>query len=229
MDPHIIGYLGFALVLVLLAFRVPIAIALGSVATGGMLLAYAWTPWLPFSFSAALGPVGSLLSTTPIDFINSYALSTVPLFIFIGHYRSVTRNISVVGFTFETIYMKSDIVLSAGQIKTAKFAIVNRGVVGLHIAFDADGHFTGDTVIHHVDYPADSTAAVLQGSRAAQYFNLGRTGAVCRYVMVGADTRYIRNIQSILHNLNPWTIVTADHRATGHRAKVSTMHPGRVF
>lgn len=85
MDPHIIGYLGFALVLVLLAFRVPIAIALGSVATGGMLLAYAWTPWLPFSFSAALGPVGSLLSTTPIDFINSYALSTVPLFIFIGH------------------------------------------------------------------------------------------------------------------------------------------------
>lgn len=85
MDPHIIGYLGFALVLVLLAFRVPIAIALGSVATGGMLLTYAWTPWMPFSLSAALGPVGSLLSTTPIDFINSYALSTVPLFIFIGH------------------------------------------------------------------------------------------------------------------------------------------------
>jgi C4-dicarboxylate transporter DctM subunit len=85
MDPHIIGYLGFAVVLVLLAFRVPIAIALGSVATGGMLLTYAWTPWMPFSLSAALGPVGSLLSTTPIDFINSYALSTVPLFIFIGH------------------------------------------------------------------------------------------------------------------------------------------------
>lgn len=85
MDPHIIGYLGFGLVLVLLAFRIPIAIALGSVATAGMLLAYAWTPWMPFSLSAAFGPVGSLLSTTPIDFINSYALSTVPLFIFIGH------------------------------------------------------------------------------------------------------------------------------------------------
>ncbi|MBO6834913.1 MAG: TRAP transporter large permease [Alphaproteobacteria bacterium] len=85
MDPHLIGYLGFVVVLILLAFRVPIAIALGSVATGGMLLTYAWTPWLPFSLSAAVGPVGSLLSTTPIDFINSYALSTVPLFIFIGH------------------------------------------------------------------------------------------------------------------------------------------------
>ena len=161
--------------------------------------------------------------------IHSTAFQGAWLFIFIGHYRSVTRNISVVGFTFETIYMKSDIVLSAGQIKTAKFAIVNRGVVGLHIAFDADGHFTGDTVIHHVDYPADSTAAVLQGSRAAQYFNLGCTGAVGRYVMVRANTRYVRNIQTILNDFNPRTIVTADHRATGNRAEVSTVHPGRVF
>ena len=85
MDPHLIGYGGFAVVLVLLAFRVPIAIALGSVATCGMLLAYAWTPWLPFSLSAAIPPVSSLLGSTPLDFINSYALSTVPLFIFVGH------------------------------------------------------------------------------------------------------------------------------------------------
>ena len=85
MDPHLIGYGGFAVVLVLLAFRVPIAIALGSVATCGMLLAYAWTPWLPFSLSAAIPPVSSLLGSTPLDFVNSYALSTVPLFIFVGH------------------------------------------------------------------------------------------------------------------------------------------------
>lgn len=85
MDPHIIGVAGFCLVLVMLAFRIPIAISLGSVATGGMLLVYAWQPWLPFSLSAAWTPVASLLSTTPVDFINSYALSTVPLFIFIGH------------------------------------------------------------------------------------------------------------------------------------------------
>jgi tripartite ATP-independent transporter DctM subunit len=85
MDPHIIGYGGFVAVLLLLAFRVPIAISLGGVAAGGMLLVYAWSPWMPFSLDAAWGPVGSLLGSTPVDFINSYALSTVPLFIFIGH------------------------------------------------------------------------------------------------------------------------------------------------
>lgn len=85
MDPQLIGYAGFGLVLILLAFRVPIAISLGGVAAGGMLLTYAWTPWMPFSLDAAWAPVGSLLGSTPIDFISSYALSTVPLFIFIGH------------------------------------------------------------------------------------------------------------------------------------------------
>lgn len=85
MDPHLIGYLGFGLVLVFLAFRIPIAISLGSVAAGGMLLTYAWPPWMSFSLEAGWPPVASLLGSTPIDFINSYALSTVPLFIFIGH------------------------------------------------------------------------------------------------------------------------------------------------
>ncbi len=85
MDPHLIGYGGIAVVLVMLALRIPIAISLGSVAAGGMLLAYSWQPWMPFSLAAAWAPVASLLGSTPIDFINSYALSTVPLFIFIGH------------------------------------------------------------------------------------------------------------------------------------------------
>ncbi|NMM44736.1 TRAP transporter large permease [Rhodospirillaceae bacterium KN72] len=85
MDPHLVGYLGFAAVFVLLALRVPIAISLGSVAAGGMLLIYAWQPWMPFSLEAAWAPVSALLASTPVDFVNSYALSTVPLFIFIGH------------------------------------------------------------------------------------------------------------------------------------------------
>ena len=85
MDPQVIGYLGFGVALVFLALRVPIAITLGSVAAGGMLLTYAWPPWMPFSLSAAWAPVASLLGSTPLDFVSSYALSTVPLFIFIGH------------------------------------------------------------------------------------------------------------------------------------------------
>ena len=125
--------------------------------------------------------------------------------------------------------MKGDIVLSAVKIKAAKLTVVYGGIVGFHIAFKAGGYFARDAVIHYVDYPTNGTATILQGSRAAQYFNLGRTGAVGRYVMIRANTRNIRNIQAILYNFYPRTIVTADHRATGHRAKVSTMHPGRVF
>lgn len=85
MEPQLIGYIGFAAVLMLLALRIPIAISLGGVATAGMVLVYAWQPWMPFSLQAAWAPVASLLGSTPIGFINSYALSTVPLFIFVGH------------------------------------------------------------------------------------------------------------------------------------------------
>lgn len=85
MDPHLVGYLGFALVLVMLALRIPIAVSLGSVAAAGMLLVYAWRPGLPFAPEYAWAPVGALLGSTPLDFVSSYALSTVPLFIFIGH------------------------------------------------------------------------------------------------------------------------------------------------
>ena len=151
------------------------------------------------------------------------------MLIFIGYYRCVPRNIRVVGFTLKTIYMKGDIFLSASQVKAAKLAVVYGGIVGFYIALKAGRYFARDAVIHHVYYPTDSTAAILQGGRAAQDFNLGRTGTVCRYVMVGANTRYVGHIQTILHDFNPWTIVTADHRATGNRAEVGTVNPGGIF
>ena len=161
--------------------------------------------------------------------IHCTAFQGARLLIFIGYYRCVPRNIRVVGFTLKTIYMKGDIFLSASQVKAAKLAVVYGGIVGFYIALKAGRYFARDAVIHHVHHAADSATAILQSSRAAQYFNLGRTGAVGRYVMVRANTRYVGHIQTILHNLNPWTIITAYYRATGNRAEVSAVHPGSVF
>ncbi|MEQ8602821.1 MAG: TRAP transporter large permease [Marivibrio sp.] len=85
MDPVTIGLFALAAVLILLILRTPIAVALGVVATVGIFLIFAWRPYMPFNPDAAWRPTFSLLANSPYAFITSYTLSTVPLFIFMGH------------------------------------------------------------------------------------------------------------------------------------------------
>ncbi|MEX0923680.1 MAG: TRAP transporter large permease [Rhodovibrionaceae bacterium] len=84
MEPAIIGYVGLGVLLAFLLLRIPIAVAMGVVGTVGMFLIYAWRPYLGLVPEAGYGPTFSLLATTPYNFLNSYPLSAVPLFIFIG-------------------------------------------------------------------------------------------------------------------------------------------------
>ena len=84
MDPVSIGFLSLAFVLVLLFLRVPIAFALGSVAVVGIFLIYAWQSG-SFQPQWAFRPTFSLLGNSPYAFISSYTLSTIPLFILMGH------------------------------------------------------------------------------------------------------------------------------------------------
>ena len=72
MDNLTIGYLGVAAIMVLLALRVPISFALGSVSFVGI--------WMVRSKGAALGLIGSL----PHDFASSWELSAVPMFLLMG-------------------------------------------------------------------------------------------------------------------------------------------------
>lgn len=72
MDNLTIGYLGVAAILLLLALRVPISFALGSVSFVGI--------WLVRSKGAALGLIGAL----PHDFASSWELSAVPMFLLMG-------------------------------------------------------------------------------------------------------------------------------------------------
>lgn len=72
MENITIGYLGVCAVLILLALRVPIAVALGSVSVVGIAAIRGPGP--------ALGALGSM----PFDFAASWSLSAVPMFLFMG-------------------------------------------------------------------------------------------------------------------------------------------------
>jgi tripartite ATP-independent transporter DctM subunit len=85
MDPVTIGFLGLGCVIVLLSLRVPIAFSLGAVAVCGIFLIYAHPGGGDFTPQYAWRPTFSLLGNSPYAFVSSYTLSTIPLFILMGH------------------------------------------------------------------------------------------------------------------------------------------------
>ncbi|MBM3604436.1 MAG: TRAP transporter large permease [Alphaproteobacteria bacterium] len=95
MDAMTIGMVAMALVLVLLALRVPIAFALAGVAGIGTFLVYATRTggWMP---ERALNPTSSVLFSNFFDLVHSYDLSMVPLFVALGNiafYAGITTRI----------------------------------------------------------------------------------------------------------------------------------------
>ncbi|WP_159590533.1 TRAP transporter large permease [Chelativorans xinjiangense] len=66
------GLAGIGVLLLLLALRVPVAVALILVSFGGI--------WLMLGFAPAVG----ILTTTPYDFVASWTLSAVPMFLLMG-------------------------------------------------------------------------------------------------------------------------------------------------
>ena len=85
MEPFQIGIIALITVLVLLANRVPIAAALGVVASLGIFMIFAWRPGQDFLPQYAIQPTLSLMTNSPYAFMTSPTLSTVPLFILMGH------------------------------------------------------------------------------------------------------------------------------------------------
>ena len=85
MEPLTVGLIALPCVLILLVLRIPIAAALGTVASIGIFVIFAWRPGQEFQPEWAWAPTLSLLTNSPYAFITSYTLSTVPLFIFMGH------------------------------------------------------------------------------------------------------------------------------------------------
>lgn len=85
MDPTLIGTFGLITVLVLLVLRVPIGFVLASVATFCTFLYYAFRSGRGFDFDRGLNPTLSLIQNNAFDFLHSYSLSMIPMFIAAGH------------------------------------------------------------------------------------------------------------------------------------------------
>lgn len=78
MTPQMIGFIGIAAALGLLALRVPIAVALGSVSIIGIMQI--------INVQAGLG----IISSTPFNFIGNWSLTAVPMFLLMGYVCTTT-------------------------------------------------------------------------------------------------------------------------------------------
>ncbi len=85
MDPTTIGMVGFAIALILIALRVPIGVALAGLAIVCTFLFYGYRFSDTFQMAKAVRPTMSLISNNVFEFLHSYPLSMVPLFIGLGH------------------------------------------------------------------------------------------------------------------------------------------------
>jgi tripartite ATP-independent transporter DctM subunit len=84
MDPFLLGVCGFAIVLLLLGFRVPIAFSLGSVAVGCTFLFYAWPAGGEFNAANGWRSAATILTANSYAFVHSFELTMVPLFILLS-------------------------------------------------------------------------------------------------------------------------------------------------
>ncbi len=84
MDPLMLGLVGFACALLLLAIRVPIAFTLAGVSTTFILLFFAGRSG-GFDIGQALAPTLSMVAANTFDLVHSYDLSMIPLFVLLGH------------------------------------------------------------------------------------------------------------------------------------------------
>lgn len=78
------GFIGLGILLILLALRVPVALALIAVSMGGISFMLNWDTAI------------SLLSATPYDFISKWTLSAVPMFLLMGfvcYYSGLTTGL----------------------------------------------------------------------------------------------------------------------------------------
>ncbi|WP_417675259.1 TRAP transporter large permease [Pseudodonghicola sp.] len=84
MDMATVGYIACALVIFLLAIRVPIAFAIGGVAVAAIFIVFAFRTGT-FMPERAIRTTLSLAFSSAFDLVHSYDLSMIPLFIALGH------------------------------------------------------------------------------------------------------------------------------------------------
>lgn len=87
MDPITLGLIGFTVAVTLIALRVPIGFALGGMAIlcTYMFYGFKFARGEGFEAARALRPTMSLVGSNVFEFLHSYPLSMIPMFIALGH------------------------------------------------------------------------------------------------------------------------------------------------
>ena len=85
MDPTTIGLVGFIIALILMGFRVPIGFTLAGLAIVCTYMFFGFKNADEFQYARAVAPTMSLISSNAFEFLHSYPLSMIPLFIALGH------------------------------------------------------------------------------------------------------------------------------------------------
>lgn len=76
MDRDLVALLGFALMFLMMAFRVPIGVAMGIAGVGG------------FAMLSGVTPALNLLANVPLSVVTDYNLSVIPMFVLMGAFAS---------------------------------------------------------------------------------------------------------------------------------------------
>lgn len=85
MDPTLVGIIGLAVALILIALRTPIAFSLGAVALVCIFIYFAFPENGAIQIQRAFKPTLTLATGTVFELFHSYSLSAIPMFVALGH------------------------------------------------------------------------------------------------------------------------------------------------
>ena len=100
MDPLLLGIGGIVVMLVLVALRVPLAVALGIVGVGGMMLFFGAPANRPMNLERGFNIAWTYLTNEPYEAVASYTLIAIPLFLlmgFVAFYSGFTKDMYETG------------------------------------------------------------------------------------------------------------------------------------
>ena len=86
--------------------------------------------------------------------------------------------------------------------------------------------FAWNAVVNHIDHTTNGTAAILQRTWPTQYFDAFNADGIRRDGMVVAQVGCIQQGTTIVQNADAVTVLPANNRAAGVRAKVGAADTG---
>ena len=153
-----------------------------------------------------------------------------------GHQRRafrVARDRVVAGLAMQRIEMEGERAAAAIEADHAGGLVIDAAVAQFRAPAERHvGARLRDAAIDHVDRAADRAAAVEQGGRPLQHFDLLGEEGFDRDRVVDADGRHIAGAEAVAQHLHARTVQAADDRSADAGAEVRRLHarqPGHGF